>query len=123
MYSVGFPKMFDEGGTILVKDIDAIKQNIKLLLTSEKMELFCDPYYGTNIKRMLYQKGSALKDILIDDIVVAVNTFMPTVTITHKDVEVYTDKTNVYCNIYGVYNNGVASDVLDINLTEFENER
>jgi len=87
------------------------------------MELFCDPYYGDNIKKMFYEKTGILKDILIDDIYVAIQTFMPQLTVTKKNIEVYADKTSVYCRIYGLNDNGIAPSVLDINLTEFENER
>ena len=76
--SIAFPKMFGVGRTNTVSDREATIQNLKLLLTSEKRELFCDPYFGDNLKRMLYEKNnSALKDILIDDIHVAIATFMP----------------------------------------------
>lgn len=89
MYSIAFPRMFDAGNTLLVSDFNAIVQNLKLLLGSEKRELFMDPYFGTNLKRMLYEKGNHfLKDIIIDDICVAINTFMPQVTVTHKDIDI-----------------------------------
>ena len=78
MESIAFPKMFGVGRTITISDRQATIQNLKLLLKSEKRELFCDPYFGDNLKRMLYDKNnSALKDIIIDDIHVAIATFMP----------------------------------------------
>ena len=78
MYSIAFPKMFNTRTTELVQDKKAIIQNLKLLLGSEKRELICDPYFGDNLKRMIFDKGNILlKDILIDDIYVTIVTFMP----------------------------------------------
>nr|DAU00316.1 MAG TPA: lysozyme [Bacteriophage sp.] len=48
------------------------------MLKSTKSSLFGDPYYGTNIKKLLFnQNDSVLVDILIDDIYVAILDFMP----------------------------------------------
>ena len=94
MNSIAFPQMFGVGITNMVSDHQATLQNLKLLLASEKRELFCDPYFGDNLKRMLYEKNNhALRDIIIDDIVVAVNTFMPQIILTHKDVDIYAEGT------------------------------
>ena len=78
MYSIAFPKMFNTRTTELVQDRQAIIQNLKLLLGSEKKELACDPYFGDNLKRMLFNKGNIfLRDIIVDDIYVTIATFMP----------------------------------------------
>ena len=121
MNSIAFPKMFGVGTTLTVSGREATVQNLKLLLTSEKRELFCDPYFGDNLKRMIYEKGNHfLKDIIIDDIVVAVNTFMPQIKLTHKDVQIEIREQCVFCKIYGLNDSNIHPDVLEINLTEFE---
>ena len=114
--------MFGVGNTITVSDHDATLQNLKLLLTSEKNELFCDPYFGDNLKRALYGKNnSALKDIVIDDIQVAIATFMPQLRLQHKDIELYQDGTSIKCRIQCFNKLNSTPNVLDINLTEFIN--
>lgn len=67
--SIAFPEMFNRTVTNLVDDYDATLQNLKMLLWSEKGELFGDPYYGTGLKKYLYEQNDLiLRDILIDDI-------------------------------------------------------
>lgn len=123
MYSLAFPKIFSAGKTNLVQDFDAIVQNLKLLLSSEKRELFMDPYFGTNLKRMLYEKGNHfLKDIVIDDICVAINTFMPQIIITHKDVNIDIRKDGVYCLITGLANSGTSDNIIELNLLTEQDE-
>ena len=61
--------MFNSGGTRLLKDKDATISNTRLLLASWKNSLFGDPYFGTNIKRFIYQQNNIiLRDLIIDDI-------------------------------------------------------
>lgn len=123
MQSIAFPKMFGIGQTNIVEDHEASVQNLKLLLTSEKGELFCDPYFGDNLKRFFYEKGNVfLKDIIIDDIFVAINTFMPQLVVTRKDIQIKIKKNDVYCTIAGLNNLSTSPSVLEINLTQFDNE-
>ena len=123
MYSIAFPKMFNTSTAELVQDKKAIVQNLKLLLQSEKRELVCDPYFGDNLKRMIFDKGNVLlRDILIDDILVTINTFMPQVKIKREDIAIEIRKNDIICKIYGITDQSVNSDVLDILLTQFEEE-
>ena len=69
MYSINFPKMFTSAKTLLVENHDAILSNLKLLLASDRTALFGDPYYGTELKKFIYeQNNSILKDLVIDEI-------------------------------------------------------
>ena len=78
MYSIAFPEMFTTATTNLVVDYNATLSNLKLLLMSDKLSLFGDPYYGTNLIQMLFENNNTiLKDLLIDDIYTAIATFMP----------------------------------------------
>lgn len=121
MNSIAFPKMFGVGRTNIVSDHDATLQNLKLLLASEKGELFCDPYFGDNLKRMLYEKNnSVLKDIITDDIYVAISTFMPQIIIERKDIELYAEGTSIKCKIHCVNNVNATPNVYEISLTDFE---
>ena len=53
MRSISFPDMFSRTVTKTVQDYDATLQNLKMLLWSEKGELFGDPYFGTGLKKYL----------------------------------------------------------------------
>ena len=88
MKSIQFPEMFTRTVTNTVSDYDATLQNLKMLLWSEKGELFGDPYFGTGIKRYLYDQNDAvLVDILIDDIYTAIVLFMPQIRVERKDIQ------------------------------------
>ena len=101
MKSISYPKMFvTKTKTGIVEDYDATLQNLKMLLYSEKGELFGDPYFGGGVKKFLYdQNDLILKDLLVDEIYVAIGTFMPQVRVNRKDITVDVDGTKVYCKI------------------------
>ncbi len=89
MRSIKFPDMFTKTSTLVVENYYATLQNLKMLLYSDKGELFGDPYFGTNLKKFLYdQNDSILKDLLIDDIYTAMITFMPQVEVERKNINI-----------------------------------
>lgn len=96
MYSIKFPDMLLGQKTALIQDHDATFQNLKYLLLSDKMSMIGDPYYGTNLKRLLYSQSKILKDILLDDIYVAVGRFMPQIRMSRNDMDIYVEDQNVY---------------------------
>lgn len=96
MYSIRFPEMLSNQKTILVQDHDATAQNLRCLLLSDKMSMMGDPYYGTNLKRLLYSQSKILKDILLDDIFTAIAQFMPQVKMSRNDMDIYVINQNVY---------------------------
>lgn len=76
--SVQFPKMFNRTGTLLVEDHEATSQNLRLLLLSDKYSLLGDPYYGSVIKRLMFnQNDVVLQDIVRDAIYTVILQFMP----------------------------------------------
>ena len=88
MKSIALPNMFNRTTTNLVYDYDATLQNLQLLLWSEKGELFGDPYYGTGVKRYLFdQNDVVLQDILLDDIYTAITLFIPQIKVDRKDIK------------------------------------
>lgn len=98
--SIQFPDMFSRTVTNTVEGYDATLQNLKMLLYSEKGGLFGDPYYGTNIKKYMYdQNDKILADILIDDIYTAIATFMPQIIIERKNIAIISEGTKVIVNI------------------------
>jgi len=88
MRSIAFPEIFTRTTTNIVEDYDATLQNLKLLIWSEKGELFGDPYYGTGLKRYLYdQNDVVLQDILLDDLYTAIKLFMPQLEFERTDIK------------------------------------
>lgn len=96
MYSIKFPNMLLGQKTVLVKDHEATYQNLRCLLLSDKMSMLGDPYYGTNLKRLLYSQSKILKDILLDDIFTAIATFMPQIKMSRNDMDIFVENQNVY---------------------------
>jgi phage baseplate assembly protein W len=120
MYSIAFPNIFKNGvKTELLKDSDATKNNLKLLLNSERYSLFGDPYYGTALKRMIFEQNSfLLQDIIIDEIYTSILTFMPQIKIERKDISIFTDDYSVHALIKCVNLIDYTVNLYDINLTE-----
>lgn len=99
MTSISFPKMFSPTSTNIVKDFDMTRQNLLLLLHSEKGELFGDPYFGIRLKRYLYdQNNYILKDIIIDEIYTQLALFMPQVRVERRDINIVQERAKLYCN-------------------------
>lgn len=96
MYSIKFPNMLLGQKTALVQDHDATYQNLRCLLLSDKMSMLGDPYYGTNLKALLYSQSKILKDVLLDDIYTAVAQFMPQVKMSRNDMDIYVQNQNIY---------------------------
>lgn len=120
MYSLAFPNMFKCAyRTEIIKDEDATRSNLKLLLNSERYSLFGDPYYGTALKKMLFEQNSViLKDLIIDEIYTSIITFMPQIKINRKDITITTDDYSVHARIKCVNLIDHTTNLYDINLTE-----
>ena len=118
MKSISFPKMFATKTKVgLVDGYDATLQNLKMLLYSEKGELFGDPYFGAGLKRFLYdQNDYVLKDLLIDEIYTAIATFMPQIKISRKDILIEIDGTAVICKITAINRLNFQTDLYTIPL-------
>lgn len=123
MYSIAFPKMFNSTSTRIVRDRDATMSNLKLLLGSDKRALFGDPYFGTNIKKLTFeQNNQIIKDLVIDDIYIAITTFVPQIRITRKDITITSDKAKIYANIKATNLLDYTTDLYSINLTQSEEQ-
>lgn len=122
MKSIQFPEMFTRTVTNTVSDYDATLQNLKMLLWSEKGELFGDPYYGTGIKRYLYDQNDAvLVDILIDDIYTAISLFMPQIKVERNDIQlIRSNKGEVSAKIKVLNRADFSTDLYNIVLLEAE---
>jgi len=122
MKSIKFPEMFTRTVTNTVSDYDATLQNLKMLLWSEKGELFGDPYFGTGIKKYLYdQNDVVLIDILIDDIYTAITLFMPQIRVDRKDIQLFrSNKGQVTAKIKALNKADFSTDMYNIVLLEAE---
>lgn len=123
MYSINFPNMVSSVTTNLISDHDATVQNLKLVLLSDRGSLFGDPYFGTLWKRLLFDQNNVIiRDILIDDMLTTIETFIPQLLVTRKDITVTSDKYNVYITIKGTNLLDYQLDTYNIKLTGDEVE-
>ena len=121
MNSIAFPIMLNNSSTNIIKDHDAPASNLKLLLLSDKTSLFGDPYFGTNIKKLIHdQNNIVIRDLVIDDIYTAITTFMPQIIVKRGDIKVTSDRSNVYVNIKCLNLIDYTTDLYNINLTSDE---
>ena len=100
MQSISFPNIFSGAKTNLVEDNKATLQNMRLLFHSDKGALFGDPYFGSKLKRYIFEQNNIiLRDIIIDDILVLIQTFIPQVAVTRKDIKLVSDKATIYAEV------------------------
>lgn len=115
MYSLAFPKMFSTARTNLIKDKEATLTNLKLLLASNQGGLLGDPQFGTVLTKMLFeQNDDIIKELVIEEIHTAIETFLPQLKVKLEDIDVTTDgKDTVFIKIKGI-------NVLDYQLDTYE---
>lgn len=119
--SISFPNMVGNTTTKTLTDHEATISNLKLLLFSDKGSLFGDPYYGTNIKRLMFEQNNVLlKDIIIDDIYTAILNFMPQILVQRKDITVLQSGSSVYVNIKATNMTSYTTDLYQIDLFNYE---
>lgn len=120
MYSIKFPDMLSSARTNLVSDRDATLSNLKLLLSSDRYSLLGDPYYGTNLKKLIFEQSDALlKDIIIDEIYTSIQMFMPQIYVERKFIDVETDGINVYAKLKVINKLDHVTDLYEICLTNY----
>lgn len=121
MYSIQFPNMVSNTSTNIVKDHEATASNLKLLLASDKYSTLGDPYYGTNLRRLLFeQNNQILRDLVIDDIYTAILTFMPQIKVSRNDITVTSSRAAVHAKIKAVNLLDYTTDLYNINLINSE---
>ena len=59
--SIKYPDMFRSASTKTIAGSEATLQNLKTLLLTEKGSLFGDPYYGTNLKKLLFEQNNQVE--------------------------------------------------------------
>lgn len=118
-YSISFPNMFNKSHINLEKDYDAVKQNLILLLGSNKGGLYGDPWFGTNIKSILWDQNhrEILTTIVKEHIYDAIYSYMPN-NIEIKPSDIVVNIIDNYANVkidLSAYSNK-ENDMLNINL-------
>lgn len=107
MRSYKFPKMFNTNSSRIWLENEygkATKQNVLILLNSERGELECDPYFGILLKHYMFNQNSyILKDMLIDTIYTQIAIFLPQVKVSRNDINLVSDplKGRIYCTFSG----------------------
>lgn len=121
MKSISFPDIFNNTSVKTVSDHEATVSNLKLLLFSEKTSLFGDPYFGTNLKKLLFEPNNViLQDIVIDDIYTAIIQFMPQIKVSRRDISVVSNGTDLYVVIKALNLLDYTTDLYNINLISYE---
>ena len=107
MRSYKFPKMFRSNSSRIWREDEynkATKQNVLLLLQSERGELICDPYFGLLLKHYMFNQNSyILKDMLLDTIYTQIAIFLPQVKVSRNSIDIVSDnlKGRLYCSFSG----------------------
>lgn len=118
MYSIAFPKMFSDTRTLLFKDSKATASNLVLLLNSSKMTLFGDPFFGTSLRRAIFEQNDGiLLDLVVDEIYTTIVTFMPQIQVKRNDITLTQDGVDVFCNIKCLDLTDYTTNLYSINLT------
>ena len=123
MYSFAFPNMVGETSSNLLRDKDAIRSNLMLLLNSERLSLFGDPGVGTALKKVIFEQSTSLiTDLLIDEIYTTIVVYMPHLYIERRDIQLYTDGLDVFAKLFVTYRHDNTSDMYSIKLTSEQEE-
>lgn len=118
MISIAFPNILNDTYTNVVKDHQATVSNLMLVLMSTKNSLFGDPYFGSNIKKLMFEQNDViLKDIVIDDIYSAIKEFIPQLRLRRTDINIVQTRTLIDVNIRATNLIDYQTDLFTINLT------
>lgn len=121
MYSFAWPDMVKNTSANIIENHPATVSNLKLMLLSNKKSLLGDPYYGTNLKKLIFeQNNQILKDLIIDDVYTSILTFMPQLVLSRNDITITSDKHKVYINIKATNVLDYTTNLYNITLTEGE---
>lgn len=121
MRSISFPDMFTKTQTKLSQDYYATLQNLKMLLWTEKGEMFGDPYFGTGLKKYMADPNDIiLRDILIDDIYTAIAMFMPQLYLTRNDITITSTKATITAKIKAMNRVDYTTNLYNIILLQSE---
>jgi len=116
MNSINFPKMFNTSNTNVITDSKkATSQDLQLLLSCEKGELFGDPFFGIKLKRYIFnQNNHVLRDILIDEIYSQILVFMPQLTVKRNDISIVQKDKDITIRIRAINTVDFTTNMYDL---------
>ena len=121
MNTTSFPKIFRSNSTVINHNLEASKECLYLLLSSEKGELFGDPEFGIRIKKYTFEQNNyVLKDILIDEIFTQIGLFCPQLQVSRNDIEITQEKNRLKVNIKALNKLDFTTSVYNLVLLEDE---
>lgn len=100
--SIKHPNTFSlfKGETQLSREVGAINQSIRLILTTAKGELFGDPNFGCRLHEIMFDyAGPSTDQSIRNEIVTALNQQEPRIFIQENDIKISTDQLNVYIDL------------------------
>ena len=119
--SIAFPDMLNSSRMNTVQGTSATKSNLRLLLLSNKNSLFGDPYFGTELKNVIYsQNGAIIKDLIVDEIYTSIAVFMPQLRVKRDDISVESDGIDIYASFTALNLLNYTTDLYNIKLTNNE---
>ena len=119
--SIAFPDMLSSSRMNTVQDTSATKSNLRLLLLSNKNSLFGDPYFGTELKNVIYsQNGAIIKDLIVDEIYTSIAVFMRQLRVKRDDISVESPGIDIYASFTALNFLNYTTDLYNIKLTNNE---
>lgn len=99
---ISHPSVFarEDGRSKLSREINAINQSIRLILTTSKGELFGDPDFGSTLPAYFYDNASGEFDREIQDVIAQdLNEQETRIYVRAGDVRIYHQQTTVVIDI------------------------
>lgn len=116
--SIAFPDMLSSTRMNIISEDDATASNLRLLLLSPRKSLFGDPYYGNELKDVIFsQSGQIIKDLIVDEIYTAIAVFMPQLSVSRDDISIETDGVELYTTLKATNLLNYTTNLYNIKLT------
>lgn len=116
--SIAFPDMLSSTRMNVISEDDATESNLRLLLLSPRKSLFGDPYYGNELKDVIFsQSGQIIKDLIVDEIYTAIAVFMPQLSVSRDDISIETDGVELYTTFKATNLLNYTTNLYNIKLT------
>lgn len=116
--SIAFPDMLSSTRMNVISEDDATASNLRLLLLSPRKSLFGDPYYGNELKDVIFsQSGQIIKDLIVDEIYTTIAVFMPQLSVSRDDISIETDGVELYTTFKATNLLNYTTNLYNIKLT------
>ena len=116
--SIAFPDMLSSTRMNVISEDDATTSNLRLLLLSPRKSLFGDPYYGNELKDVIFsQSGQIIKDLIVDEIYTTIAVFMPQLSVSRDDISIETDGVELYTTFKATNLLNYTTNLYNIKLT------